>query len=70
MRIGIKGTGVNNAVKFIDFERVPGTHEPQVRIGTSEGFIFVKETAFMDMIIELFKEDPDYIARHAEVKHG
>ena len=64
MKIGLKGTGINGSVKHIYFERVPGTHLPQVRITTNEGVIYVPENIFANMITELFKQDPDYGPKH------
>lgn len=65
MNIGIKGTDHSGRETWIYFERVPGAKEPQVRIRTADGMMYVSEANFAAMIVQLFGSgDPNYVPKH------
>lgn len=68
MNIGIKGTDHSGQTTWIHFERVPGAKEPQVRITTEDGIIYLPEADFITMFGQLFSNDPNYVPRHGRTE--
>lgn len=68
MKIGIKGQSFSGKPVRIYFERVPGSHEPQIRITTEDGAIYLPEADFITMFGQLFSNDPNYVPRHGRAE--
>lgn len=67
MKIGIKGQTFGGKAVWTHFERVPGSHEPQIRITTDSEQIYIPEDGFIEMIRNLYGE-PE--GRHARRVNG
>ena len=66
MKVGIKGQSFSGREVWAYFERVPGAKVPQVRITMDNQQVYLEESSFTQMIVDLFASGETIEYRHAK----